>query len=146
MPNNSKALIWEGNRIQTSGSLMQHYSKQLNRPGKLKMMIEMTHQSILPLPSGRDSYCKSQATHYQRGVITEKSLSTAVSPNNQSVFASTMLPPPTVKNINLRSKLSKNADQANKESITDEQSLYVNSIMNSQPNETQRDTMGDAID
>jgi len=111
------------------------------------MMIEMTHQSILPPPSGRDSYCKSQASHYyQHGVITEKSLSTAVSPNNRSVFASTMLPPPTVKNINLRTKLAKNADHMNKESITDEQSIYVNSIMNSQPNETQRDTMGDMLD
>jgi len=95
------------------------------------MIIEMTHQSILPPPSGRDSYCKSQASHYQRGVVTEKSLSTAVSPNNQSVFASTMLPPPTVKNINLRTKLNKNADHINKESITDEQSLYLNSLMNS---------------
>jgi hypothetical protein len=54
-----------------------------------------------------------------------------------------MLPPPTVKNISLRTK---HGDHMNKESITDEQSLYVNSIMNSQPNETQRDTMGDMID
>jgi len=109
-------------------------------------MIEMTHQSILPPPSGRDSYCKSQASQYHRGVVTEKSLSTAVSPNNRSVFASTMLPPPTVKNINLRTKVNKNADHMNKESITDEQSVYLNSIMNSQANETQRDTMGDIID
>jgi hypothetical protein len=57
-----------------------------------------------------------------------------------------MLPPPTVKNINLTTKLNKNADHMNKESITDEQSLYLNSIMNSQANETQRDTMGDIID
>ena len=42
-----------------------------------------------------------------------------------------MLPPPTVKNINLRTKLNKNADNMNKDSITDEQSLYLNSIMNS---------------
>ena len=63
-----------------------------------------------------------------------------MSPNQRSLYASTMLPPPTVKTIGLRPKLKENSQHV---SLADENSLYLNSVMNSQPNETPRDTMGD---
>ena len=115
-PKNS-GLIWDSTRIKTSSSL---FPGQQARPGKLKMMVEMTQAS-----TERDSQGRSLAMR------TEKSQSTAISPKERSLqFASTMLPLNS-QNAKLRKELKNREENNHKESITDEQSMYYNSVMNS---------------